>query len=207
MAECDWRTFGCKTCQDVWYHKGWYSAECRERVLPATVLDKMWPFATTKRLLDTGADGSREDHEAMRRKDDATPRVQEPSSGSGVKRSNIESIRCADAEAAKARKRARLLEERRAAKRASATPNEMETMFVAAEAVLTETRETVEALTVSAHQQAHAMSHHAETTAESFCPSSQGHDSDYQGPRSQDTTRLLGGDESLRRGVRGRFAC
>ena len=45
--------------------------------------------------------------------------------------------------------------------------DEMETMMVAAEAVLTETRETVEALTVSALQQAHAMSHRTETTAES----------------------------------------
>ena len=33
---------------------------------------------------------------------------------------------------------------------------------------MTETRETVEALTVSALQQAHEMSHRAETTAESF---------------------------------------
>ena len=45
-------------------------------------------------------------------------------------------------------KRARLLEERRAAKEASATPEEMDTMLVTAEVVLTETRETVEALTV-----------------------------------------------------------
>ena len=37
MTECDWRTPGCKTCQDVRYHKGWHSAECRVRVLPATV--------------------------------------------------------------------------------------------------------------------------------------------------------------------------
>ena len=84
--------------------------------------------------------------------------AQEPSCGSGVKRSNLEAIRRADAEAEKELKRARLLEERQAAKRASATPDEMETMSVAAEAVLTETRETVEALTVSALQQAHAMS-------------------------------------------------
>ena len=41
-------------------------------------------------------------------------------------------------------------------------------MLFAAEAVLTETRETVEALTVSALQQAHVMSHRAETAAESF---------------------------------------
>ena len=81
--------------------------------------------------------------------------------------SNIEAIRRADAEAEKALKRARLLDERRAAKRVSATPEEMETMLVAAEAVLTETRET-DALTVSALQQAHPMSHRAETTAESF---------------------------------------
>ena len=169
MTECDWRRRGCKTCQDVRYRKGWHSAECRERALPATLLDTMWPVATTKRLLNTGANDARGDHEAKRRKDDATPTVQEPSSGSGVKRSNIEAVRRADAEADRALKRARLLDERRAAKRASATPmDEMETMMVAAEAVLTETRETVETLTVSALQQAHAVSHRAETTAESF---------------------------------------
>ena len=39
--------------------------------------------------------------------------------------------------------------------------------MIAAEAVLTETRETIEALTVSALQQAHEMSHRPETTAES----------------------------------------
>ena len=83
----------------------------------------MWPVATTKRLLDTGADDARGDHEAKRRKDDTTPMVQEPSSGFGLKRSNIEAIRRADAEAEKALERARLLEERRAAKRASATPD------------------------------------------------------------------------------------
>ena len=43
-----------------------------------------------------------------------------------------------------------------------------EAMIVAAEAVLTETRETIEALAVSALQQAHEMSHRPETTAESF---------------------------------------
>ena len=129
----------------------------------------MWPVAMTKRLLDIGADDARGDHEAKRRKDDATPTLQEPSSGSGVKRSNIEAIRRADAEAEKAQKRARLFDERRAAKRASTTPmDELETMLVAAEAVLTETRETVEALTVSALRQARAMSHRAETTAEGF---------------------------------------
>ena len=48
--------------------------------------------------------------------------AQEPSSGSGVKRSNGEAIRRADAEAEKALKRAKVLEERRAAKRACATP-------------------------------------------------------------------------------------
>ena len=44
----------------------------------------------------------------------------------------------------------------------------VESMMIAAEAVLTETRETIEALTVSALQQAHEMSHRPETTAESF---------------------------------------
>ena len=43
--------------------------------------------------------------------------AQEPSSGSGVKRSSSEAIRRADAEAEKASKRAKVLEERRAAKR------------------------------------------------------------------------------------------
>ena len=122
MTECNWRTPGCKTCQDVRYHKGWRSAVCRGRMLPATVPDTMWPVATTKRLLDTGADDARDDHEAKRRKDDTALMVQEPSSGSGVRRSNIEAIRRADAEAEKALKRARLLAERQAARRASATP-------------------------------------------------------------------------------------
>ena len=45
----------------------------------------------------------------------------------------------------------------------------MDTMLVAAEAVLTETRETIEGLTVSALHQAHEMCHRAETTADSFC--------------------------------------
>ena len=79
-----------------------------------------------------------------------------------MKRSNLEAIRRADAEAEKAMKRAKMLEERRAAKRTSATPMDelaesatnaeisAEAMLVTAEAVLTETRETTEALTVSA---------------------------------------------------------
>ena len=106
--------------------------------------------------------------------------AQEPSSGSGVKRSNVEEIRPVDAEAEKALKRAKVLEERRAAKRASATPMDeleesatnakvtAESLMIAAEVVLTETRETKEALTVSALQQAHEMSHRLEMTAESF---------------------------------------
>ena len=56
MKECDRRTLGCKTCQNVRYHEGWHSAECRERVLHATVPDTLWPVATSKRLLDTSAD-------------------------------------------------------------------------------------------------------------------------------------------------------
>ena len=106
--------------------------------------------------------------------------AQEPSTGSGVSRSNFEAIRRADAEAEEALKRAKVLEERRAAKRQSATPMDeleesatnaevtAESLMIAAEAVLTETRETVEALTVSALQQAHEMSHQPEMTAESF---------------------------------------
>ena len=61
MTECDWRTPFCKTVRR--YQKGWHSAECRERDLPATVPDTMWPVATTKRLLDTG-----DDHESKRQK-------------------------------------------------------------------------------------------------------------------------------------------
>ena len=79
----------------------------------------MWPVALTKRLLDTGADDARDDHESKRHE---SSMAQEPSSGSGVKRANLEAIRRADAEAEKALKRAKVLEERRAAKRASATP-------------------------------------------------------------------------------------
>ena len=169
MTEVDWRTPGCKTCQGVRYHKGWHSAECRKRVLPQTVPDTMWPVATTKRLLETGADDARDDHVSKRHKnsDDTVPMAQEPSTGSGVKRSHLEAIRRADAVAEKALKRARVLEERRAAKRQSATPmDELEESATNAE---TETRETIEALTVSALQQAHEMSHRPETTAESFC--------------------------------------
>ena len=128
--------------------------------------------------------------------------AQEPSSGSGVKRSNLGAIRRADAVAEKALKRAKLQEERRAAKPASATSlNELEepvmndgaeksaeAMMVAAEPVLTETRETIEALTVSAIQQAHEMSHRPETTAESFF--SQRRDSDVQGASSSETHRF-----------------
>ena len=103
MTECDWRTPGCKTCQDTRYHKGWHSEECRERVLPATVPDTMWPVASTKRLLDTGADDVRDDYESKRHKtsDDPVPMSQEPSSRSGVKRTDVEAIRRADAEAEK----------------------------------------------------------------------------------------------------------
>ena len=112
MTEVDWRTPGCKTCQDSRYHKGWHSAECRERVLPPTVPDTMWPVASTKRLLDTGADVARNDHESKRHKnsDNTVPMAQEPSSGSGVKRSNLEAIRLANAEAEKDLKRTKVLE-------------------------------------------------------------------------------------------------
>ena len=141
----------------------------------------MWPVASTKRLLDTGADDARDDTSQNNTKTLTTlPMAPEPSSGSGVKRSNVEAIRRADAEAEKALKRAKVLEERRAAKRQPATPLDeleesatnaqvtAESLMIAAEAVLTETRETIEALMVSALQQAHEMSHRPETTAESF---------------------------------------
>ena len=75
----------------------------------------MWLVAITKRLLDTGADNARDDHESKRHKssDDTVPVAQEPSSGSGLKRSNLEAIRRADAEAEKALKRAEVLEQRK----------------------------------------------------------------------------------------------
>ena len=105
-------------------------------------------------LLDTGADDARDDDESKRHKtsDDTVPMAQEPSSGSGVKRSNLEAIRRADAEAEKALKRAKLQEERRAAKRASAAPMDelkesamnaeksAEAMMIAAEGVVKQLR-------------------------------------------------------------------
>ena len=72
MTKVDWRTPGSKTCQDIRYHKGWHSVECRERVLPPTVPDTMWPVASTKRHLDTGADDARDDHESKRHCADGT---------------------------------------------------------------------------------------------------------------------------------------
>ena len=173
--------------------------ECRERVPPAAVPDTMWPVATTKGLLDTGADDALDDHESKRHKssDDTVPIAQEPSSGSGVKRSNLEAIRRADADAEKALKRAKVLEERRAAERASATPMDeleesatnaevsVESLMIAAEAVLTETRETIEALTVLTLQQDHEMNHRPR---QKVFPSSQGRDSDVLGASSSETT-------------------
>ena len=73
-----------------------------------------------------------------------------------------------------------MLEECRATKRESAKPLDeleesatngevtAESLMTAAEVALSETRETIEALTVSALRQAHEMSHRPETTAESF---------------------------------------
>ena len=129
----------------------------------------MWPVASTKRLRDTGADDVRDDYESKRHKklDDLVPMSQEPSSGSGVKRSDLEAIRRADVEAEKDLKRARMLEERRAAKRESATPMG-ESLMIAAEAALIETRETFEALTVSALRQANELCHRLEITTESL---------------------------------------
>ena len=120
----------------------------------------MWSVTSTKRLLDIGTDDVRDDHESKRQKGAETLKQQEASSSSGIKRStaDVEAMRRADAEADKALKHARMLVERRAAKRASATPlddeleesamnddaeTSAEAMLVAVEAVLTETCETV----------------------------------------------------------------
>ena len=80
-------------------------------------------------------------------------------------------------------------------------------MIVAAETVLTETRETIEALTVSALQQAHEMSHRPETTAESFF---QAHKDMRVTSKKQARQKQLGFLESVKvfeEGVRGRVAC
>ena len=181
----------------------------------------MWAVASTKRLLDTGADDARDDHGSKRHQnsDGTVPMAQETSSGSGVKRSDSEAIRRADAEAEKALKRAKVLEERRAAKRESATPMDeleesatnaevtAESLMIAAEAVLTETPETIEALTVSALQQAHEMSHRPETTTESFFQAHKDMTVTCKEQARQKTARFPGVHESLRRGVRGRVAC
>ena len=184
MTECDWRTLGGQTCQSAQYHKGWPSVERPVRVLSATIPNTMWSVTATKRLLDTGTDDVRADHESQRKKNAETHEQEEPSSSSGIKRStaDVEAMRRADAEAERSLKRARMLEERRAAERASATPmDELEesatnddgekpagAILVAVEALLTETRETIEALKVSALQQAHAASHSADVMGESF---------------------------------------
>ena len=165
--------------------KGWHSIECRARVLPGTVPNTMWSVTATKRFLDTGTDDVRVDHES-RQKCAETHEQEESSSSSGIKRASadVEAMRRAGAEAERLFKRARMLEERRAAKRASATPTDAleesatnddaeksaGAMLVAVEAVLTVTRETVEALTVSALQEGHTASHSADVTAESFFP-------------------------------------
>ena len=108
----------------------------------------MWPVVTTKRLLHAGADDARDDHESKRHRDsqdsarrlpandDTVPMAQELSSGSGVKRSNIEAIRRADAEAEEALNVHDCSRKRRAAKKPSATLEEMDTMLVAAEGSL-----------------------------------------------------------------------
>ena len=31
MTECDWRTLGCKRCQDVRYHRGWLSPKLQRK--------------------------------------------------------------------------------------------------------------------------------------------------------------------------------
>ena len=103
--------------------------------------------------------GLAKDHSAKRqRHEQERPVQQEPSSGSGVKRCSAddEAIRRAVAEAEKALTRARVLEDRKAAKRASATsvqragringdgghPAAAAAWMTAAEAVLADTRVT-----------------------------------------------------------------
>ena len=82
-----------------------------------------------------------------------------------------------------------------------------ESLMIAAEAVLTETRETIEALTVLALQQAHEMSHRFETTAESFFQAHKDMTVTSKEQARQKQLDFLGEHESLRRGVRERVAC
>ena len=82
-----------------------------------------------------------------------------------------------------------------------------EAMMIAAEAVLTETRETIEALTISALQQIHVMSHRPETTAENFFQAHKDMSVTSMKQIRQKQLRFPGEHESLRRGVRGRVAC
>ena len=113
MAKCDWRTPVCKTCQSAQDHKGWHSVECRAGVLPTTVPNTMCSVTATRGLLNAGPDDARVDHESKRQKSARTPAQQESSSISGIKRSttDVEALRRADAEAEKAMKRARILNE------------------------------------------------------------------------------------------------
>ena len=149
------------------------------------MLESIPDTSTTKGLLDAGTDDARAElamyDDAMRREHEE-PIQREPSSGSGLKRSpaDDEALRRADAEAEKVLKRAWVFEVRRAATRTSATSAQefKETLdtetgtsssaaarMVPAGAVLAKTRETLQALTVSALQQTHATIHRAETMA------------------------------------------
>ena len=82
-----------------------------------------------------------------------------------------------------------------------------ESLMIAAEAVLTETRETVEALTVSALQQAHEMSHRPATTVESFFQAHKDMTVTSKELARQTQLDFLESTKSLRRVVRGRVAC
>ena len=107
-----------------------HSNEFRTRVQLGTVPDTMWPASTTtQRLPDLRPDDARpemaKDHAAKRqRREHASPMQQELSPSSGYMRSatDAEALRRADAQAENALRRARMLEERRAGNRASATP-------------------------------------------------------------------------------------
>ena len=117
MTEVDWRTPGCditkvgtlRNAENEFFLRR-YQTRCG---LSFQRID-FWTLVQMTHVMIT----SQNDTEALT----TLPMAQEPSSGSGVKRSNLEAIRRADAEAEKALKRVKVLEERRAAKRASATP-------------------------------------------------------------------------------------
>ena len=213
MTECDWRTPGGLTR--------------RVRVLNITKIGilKNVVFEFFLQLCQTRCGQLRQQKDCWTpRPDDAhvdkrlkgaeTPVQQESSSGSGGKRStaDVEAMRHADAEAEKALKLARGTTSSQASIRNTCwmswrtamndyAEKSAEAMLVAVDAVLTETRETVEALSLGSPTGS-CCEPRCRCGGREVLPSSQGHASDNHGAGSQETARLPGEHERLRGGVR-----